>query len=158
MLMAWESKKELDSSLRKNENSSVDTNTEQSCSDFWQMAPYSHLSWDEVAHDVARAEYIAVRERLYLACSQVRLELNHIEEVRKMMINHLDHMMEQFVDAFCDYSLVGQCLSGQEEDRFWLLCDDVEDAKEEIRESSRTSVHCKNEKTKDKLDNFLGFF
>lgn len=93
MCMAGESKMELDSSLRKYENSIADSNTEQSCSDFWKMAPYSYLSWDEVEHDVARAEYIAVRERLDLACREVRLEINHIEEVRKMMINHLDYLM-----------------------------------------------------------------
>lgn len=42
------------------------------------------------------------------------------------------------MDAFCDYNLVGQCLSGQEEEE---ECDDVEDAKEEIRKFSSPSVN-----------------
>ena len=102
--------------------------------DIWMVLPFWNIAWGAVQHDVARAEYLAVRECVDLACREVRVELNHIEEERQMMINTLDYLMEHLVDAFCDYSmcniqLVGQFLSGQEEDRFWLRCDDVEDAR-----------------------------
>jgi hypothetical protein len=75
VLIAAECVTELDSSLtelQRQQSSTVvvgdncdglDNSAEPSCSDIWINFPYSHLTWDEVEHDMARAENMAATGR-----------------------------------------------------------------------------------------------
>ena len=127
----------------------------------WDYLPYNNVSWLKVEYDEVRADHIAARECLNLACKLAYKELKHnnnIEVERKqIMVQELGLLMDNYVSTYSDHESLsirqrGQSFPVQIETRLWEMNEAVEEVKDIIRDhTSRNSVSMSKER--ETMDN-----
>jgi len=127
----------------------------------WDYLPYNNVSRVKVEYDEVRADHMAARECLNLACRLAYKELEHNinigEERKQIMIQKLGLLMDDYVSMYSDHEslnirLRGQSLPFQIETRLWEMNEAVEEVKDTIRDhTSRNSVTMSKER--ETLDN-----
>ena len=127
----------------------------------WDYLPYNNVSRVKVEYDEVRADHMAARECLNLACRLAYKELEHNinigEERKQVMIQKLGLLMDDYVSMYSDHEslnirLRGQSLPVQIETRLWEMNEAVEEVKDTIRDhTSRNSVTMSKER--ETLDN-----
>ena len=114
----------------------------------WDYLPYNNVSWLKVEYDEVRADHIAARECLNLACKLAYKELKHnnnIEVERKqIMVQELGLLMDNYVSTYSDHESLsirqrGQSFPVQIETRLWEMNEAVEEVKDIIRDHTSST-------------------